>query len=49
LAIIGSNVAKEKVVSEVKRLAQEHGELTVRNSLGGLNAVVTPQGKIQKV
>ena len=49
LAIIGNNVAKEKVVAEVKRLAQEHGELTVRNSLGGLNAVVTPEGKIQKV
>ena len=36
LAIIAPNVGKERMVSEVKRLHELHGHITIRNSLGGL-------------
>lgn len=36
LAIIAPNVGKDRMVSEVKRLHEVHGHITIRNSLGGL-------------
>ena len=36
LAIISPNVDKDLMVSEVKRLHDLHGHITIRNSLGGL-------------
>ena len=36
LAIISPNVGRERMVSEVKRLHEMHGHITIRNSLGGL-------------
>ena len=36
LAIIAPNVGKERMVSEVKRLHDQHGHITIRNALGGL-------------
>ena len=36
LAIIASNVSKERMVNEVKRLHEQHGHITIRNALGGL-------------
>ena len=36
IAIISPNVGKERMVSEVKRLHEIHGHITIRNSLGGL-------------
>ena len=36
LAIISPNVGKDRMVSEVKRLHDLHGHITIRNSLGGL-------------
>ena len=36
VAIIAPNVGKERMVSEVKRLHDLHGHITIRNSLGGL-------------
>ena len=36
LAIIASNVSKERMVNEVKRLHENHGHITIRNALGGL-------------
>lgn len=36
LAIIASNVSKERMVKEVKRLHEQYGHVTIRNALGGL-------------
>lgn len=36
LAIIASNVSKDRMVNEVKRLHEQHGHITIRNALGGL-------------
>ena len=47
LVIIGSNVSEHRFTQEIKRLSKQHGELTVRNSLGGIFAVVTKGGKIE--
>ena len=45
LAIISPNVGKERMVSEVKRLHEIHGHITIRNSLGGLVSEMR-EGKI---
>ena len=45
LAIISPNVGKERMVSEVKRLHEMHGHITIRNSLGGLVSEMR-EGKI---
>lgn len=36
LAIVSPNVGKARMVEEVKRLHEQHGHITIRNSLGGL-------------
>lgn len=45
LSIISPNVGKERMVSEVKRLHEQHGHITIRNSLGGLVSEMR-EGKI---
>ena len=36
LAILAPNVGNERMVKEVKRLHELHGNITIRNCLGGL-------------
>ena len=46
VAIIAPNVNKQRYVDEVKRLAKEHGHITIRNCLGGLVSEIREDGQI---